>query len=313
MGMAYVARDKTISLEPIIEYFEAIEKFIADTKQIEADEAKANEQLQFSYQKWTHTNVFSSLNYSLARVDGASVDYKSINDFKTTLIHQPSSIRRISANLRVNYSTLENGKYGERDRTTTIYLLAKPDGFKLEYDIYPEEKDFEQATNDFVAKIDQMPIKLDRIAKAKDLIIMKVGFGMGMIPATILTFASIFVPPLREFYKNYFWAYPLINLAVGFIFGVFLGGIKLNSSYSQLIPTKYGGWDRRTHSSYRVDDMDTFSEEVDVLLGDKANIGSIRQYIEKTEKTISRLIVPELIAVAVFSLVALIIISIGGN
>ena len=313
MSLAYVARDKTISLEPIIEYLEEAEKFIANVKQIEADEEKKNEQLQYSYQSWTHKNVYSHLTYTLSRVDGAMVEYKSLSECKNTLIHQASSIKRLYVHMRVNYSTMENGKTSGLDYLTTFDLSANVNGFKFEYDIHPDEKDFVEKTNDFVAKIDQMPVKLDRIVKFKDLIIMKVGFGIGMIPAIILTFASIFVPQIKEFLHSYFWVYPMAVFAIGFIFGVFFGGMKLGSSYSQLIPTKYGGYDARTRSSYRVDDMDTFCEQVDVLMGEKANIGSTRKYIEKTEKTIGRLIIPELIAVAVTTAIAFFITVVAGG
>lgn len=287
MGMAYVARDKTISLDPIISYLEWVELYLKHIQDVEAAEKAKNEPLLYSYQNWTYYCPSTSMHYSISRVDGAMVDYKSISEFKRTLQYQASSVKRLYAYMSLNYDTMENGKTGGRDHRSDFNLSVGYNGFKFEYNIDPNEKALFDATNTFVAKIDAMPIKLDRIIRFKELIIMKVGFEMGLIPAAILALASVFVPALQGFYRQYFIAFPFLALAVAFIFGIFFGGARLSSSYSKLIPTKYGGYNTKTRQSYRVDDMDTFCEEVDVLMGEKADLGKARQYIEKSEKLFS--------------------------
>ena len=94
---------------------------------------------------------------------------------------------------------------------------------------------------------------------------------------------------------------------------MFMGGAKLGSSYSKIIPTKYGGWDSRTRSSYRVDDMKKFTGEVDVLIGKKAGLAAARQYIARSEKLLQKFILPELAIVAAISLIAFLIILISGG
>ena len=304
MGMAYVARDKTISLEPIIAYFEWVEMYLNRIRAIEAEEKEKNEPLQSSYRNWTYYSPYVSLTFDVGRVDGASVSYKSFAELKSTLQHQPSSVKRVYAHMTLSYDRMTNGKNEGKQRRSTFDMTLRANGFKFEYDIDPEETALVQATDSFVAKIDQMPVKLDRIIKQKDLIIMKVGFAMGLIPAVVLAVASLFVPALKSFYAQYFVSFPGLTLAAAFIIGIFLGNFKLGGQYSRLIPTKYGGYDVKTHSSYRVDDMETFCEEVDVLIGDRSDLGSARKYIESNEKALSKLILPGLVAVLIATGVA---------
>lgn len=299
MGMAYVARDKTISLEPIIAYLEWVEMYLDRIRAIEAEEKVKNEPLLYSYQNWTYYTPTVSMNYDVVRVDGAMVHYKNAKEFTNTLRHQPASVKRVYAHLLLSYGSMKDGHSSDARIKSSFDMTVGYNGFKFEYDIDPAETALEQATDAFVAKIDAMPMKLDRIIRNKELIIMKVGFAMGLIPAMALAIASLFIPQMKEFYAQYFWAFPCITLAVGFLFGIFLGGAKLSGHYSKLIPTKYGGYNAKTRQSYRVDDMDAFCEEVDVLMGEKSELGNARKYIESNEKTFGKLLLPELGAVLV--------------
>ena len=311
-SMAYVARDRSIDFDPIIDYCEAIEKAIAEAKRIENEEKVANETLRFSYQNWTHNNVFGSLNYSIGRVDGGEVTAKRISELKNTLMYQKNSFKRFSVYMTLSYSNLTGGQ-SERAARTEITLNVGEGRFKFEYDVPPEEAALCQATTEFVNKIDNMPLKLDRIIKQKELVIMKTGFAMGMFPALVLGAASLFVPPLAQFYRQYFFVFPCLVLALGFIIGIFLGGMRLSSSYAKLIPTKYGGYNTKTRSSYRVDDMDSFNEEVDVYIGKKSDFGTTRQFIENTEKKMARFILPELGAALILTGIAALVLFVFGG
>lgn len=303
-SLAYVANDRTISLEPLVEYLEKIDNIIKGYEKTYEEEKQKNEPLQYSYQTWTRKDLMVNTSYDIGRVDGGNVKYSSIHELKNALLYQASSIRNIYLYLTVRYN-------GEKviDLNFTIY----DHGFKFEYDINEAEQEVQKITDEFIAKIEAMPLKLDRIVKSKNVITMKVGFGMGMIPAIILGVVSLFVPPMFELYRQYFFALPVLMLALGFIFGMFMGGAKLGSSYSKIIPTKYGGWDSRTRSSYRVDDMEKFTGEVDVLIGKKAGLAAARQYIARSEKLLQKFILPELAIVAAISLIAFLIILISGG
>ncbi|MCQ2571217.1 MAG: hypothetical protein MJ154_03145 [Candidatus Saccharibacteria bacterium] len=310
MGMAYVARDRTISVEPILHYLEYVELYLNHIRSVEAAEKVKNEPLLHSYQTWTCYNPYIYTSYMVVRVDGANVNYKSISEFKSALKYQISSIKRVYANVTLKYGTMTEGKSSGRDHSNEFSLTFGENGFKFEYDIDQNDKQLFDATNTFVSKIDSMPLKLDRIIRQKELVIMKVGFGMGLVPAIALGIISTFIPALHNFYQQYFVAFPFLVLACGFIFGIFLGGFRLSNAYSKLIPTKYGGYNAKTRSSYRVDDMDAFCEEVDVLMGKKSEYGKVREYISSNEKKFGKLILPELAVVLIASAIAFAIVNI---
>lgn len=301
-SIAYVANNRTISLEPVVEFFEKLEAILDGYARLDEEEKAKNEQLLSEYQTWTHQYLSIMQSYHVGRSDGGDVEYKSIRDLKNALLYQAASINHIYTYLTVSYGF---------NKTIDIQLTIREDKFKVEYNIASNEETVRQLTDDLVKKIDEMPLKLDRIISQKSFIIMKVGFSMGMIPAIALGIASLFIPPMFELYRNYFFVFPLLILALGFIFGMFMGGAKLGSSYSKLIPTKYGGYDSRTRSSYRVDDMEAFSNEVDVLIGKKAGLASARQYIERSEKLLKKFLLPELGITAALTLIAFLLTLIG--
>lgn len=297
-SVAYVANDRTISLEPVVDYFEKIEAILDEYVRLDNEEKAKNESLPSDQRVWSHKYMIITQSYHVGRTDGGDVEYKSMRDLKNALLFQASSINHIYTYLSVHYNNI---------RPIDIQLTIRENKFKIEYNVDDCEETIRQLTEDLVKKIDEMPRKLDRIINQKSLIIAKVGFGMGMIPAIALGVASIFIPPMFELYRNYFFIFPLLILALGFIFGMFMGGAKLGSSYSKLIPTKYGGYDTRTHSSYRVDDMDAFTGEVDVLIGKKAGLASARQYIERSERLLKKFLLPELGITAVLTLIVFLI------
>ena len=297
-SVAYVANDRTISLEPVVDYFEKIEAILDEYVRLDNEEKAKNESLPSDQRVWSHKYMIITQSYHVGRTDGGDVEYKSMRDLKNALLFQASSINHIYTYLSVHYNNI---------RPIDIQMTIRENKFKIEYNVDDCEETIRQLTEDLVKKIDEMPRKLDRIINQKSLIIAKVGFGMGMIPAIALGVASIFIPPMFELYRNYFFIFPLLILALGFIFGMFMGGAKLGSSYSKLIPTKYGGYDTRTHSSYRVDDMDAFTGEVDVLIGKKAGLASARQYIERSERLLKKFLLPELGITAVLTLIVFLI------
>jgi len=303
--LAYVANDRTISLEPLIEYLKRLDEIFEGYKKISEEEKEKNAPLLTSYQKWTRKELSINTNYSVGRVDGGDVKYSSLHELENALLYQAASIKRLYLYATVWY---------DYKKAVDIAITVYDHGFKVEYEISEQEAEIQKATDDLIAKIDGMPLKLDRIVKSKGAIIMKVGFGMGMIPSLVISAITLFVPPVFELYRQYFFILPLLILALGFIFGMFMGGAKLNSSYNKIIPTKYGGWDSRMRSSYRVDDMEKFTGEVDVLIGEKAGIGAARQYIERSEKLLKKFILPELgIAAAICAIAFLIILISGGK
>lgn len=296
------ATDRLISTDFLMNFFKECEAAIDFYKAENAREKAENERFENSYQKWNYYLLTSSCSYTIYYTNGRDVKYERTADFDNIVKHQAASIKSIYAHFNASYHRYNQGTMSEAIRAS-VSVFVYPHRLDYSRNIDPEDKNIQQCFDEFERGLSSLPPKNDRIIKQKELIQMKVGYAMGLVPAIILVTASAFVPMLHPFYQKFFWVFPLIILLLGFVFGIFLGAMMLDRSYRVLIPKKYAGYNANTRSSYYNDDLNKFNSECDIMIGEMAGSESERRYITETEKKFSKLILPLLGAVAVLSLI----------
>lgn len=301
--LAVNANNKIIDREMLVEIFEAMSQEIEKYRQIAEQEKAQNEPLQREYQKWTLRYFNSSIRLTVDFQDKRSVTYDNCQDLIRVLKSQPFSIKSINAYCSMSYERPgANNSFGDSmHNSISIYITEKK--FELSSNLASGDQ-YMQSLYDLIAqKIAAAPPKYDRIIKAKELINFKIGFAMGLIPAAIAVAATTFIPQLKDFYRNYYIAFPGLALILAVALGILLGNVKTGASYAKLIPKKYGGYDANTRSSYYKDDIQTLTETSDVLIGEKANNMIERQKIAANEKRFTKLIPIFLGVVAVICIV----------
>ena len=293
MNTSYVARDKTISLEPVIEYIKLFEEGVNNAFKIQEKEKAENEQLMHSHQKWTHYNCYESINAAIYYTDGGHIDYKNSHDFLLQITTRAVGIKHFYYTRTFNYWTLENGEMSAHSIQNKVDLNVSTSSFKLESEMSEDNPELELAAQEFLRKLDAMPIKMDDLIRHKNLIMIKTGFPIGLIIVSLLGFIVPAFSATFPFFRKHFWLFPSLLLTLGIAFGILVGGKRVRDAYAKLIPTKYGGYDTRTQQSYRVDDLDAFANEVDVLMGEKADLAKCRDTIRACDRWLTRHYAPD--------------------
>ena len=278
------ANNKIIDRETILEIIDAMRQELAKCQKIYDEEKAKNEPLKHEYQKWTLKFFEGKLRFTVFFTDNNSVTYDDYDHFISVFKNRVFSIRHLIVDYHLSYNKDGDFMYN------SINLSATEDRFAVSTKFASGDTYMRDIYELIVQKIAAAPPKYDRIVKAKEFINLKIGFAMGLIPATVIIVAAAFIPQLHDFYKNYYYMFPVLILLLAVVFGFFLGSAKTSRSYAQLVPQKYGGYDRRTQSSYYKDDIEKMTETSEVLIGKNANNNSERKHILETEKRFTKLI-----------------------
>lgn len=297
------AHNKIIDRDLLLEIIEAMHDELEKCSQIAKEEEAKNEPLQLQYQKWTLRYFKGSLRFSVFFKDNHDVTYDDYHTFLSVFKSRAFSIRHLIIDYTLSYNKPdEKNGYGEH-MYNSINISATEDDFRVSSHMASGDKYMQEVYDLITQKIASAPPKYDHIIKAKELISLKIGFAMGLIPAIVVVTASAFIPQLHEFYNKFFFLFPALILLLALAFGFFLGSMKTSANYAKLVPKKYGGWDSNTHSSYYTDDLKKLTETSDILIGDKADHMLIRKKIAEDEKRFSKLILPFIGAAAIVSLI----------
>ncbi len=291
------ANNKIIDREMILEIIDAMRQELAKCEKIYEEEKAKNEPLKYEYQKWTLNHFDGKIKYTIFFMDNNSVTYDDYDHFITVFKNRVFSIRHLIIDYTISYN--KDGKF----IYNSLNLSATEDRFAVSSNFANGDTYMRDVYDLIAQKITAAPPKYDRIVKAKELINLKIGFAIGMIPAIVLITASAFIPQLHDFYKNFFYMFPILILLLAVVFGFFLGSTKTSGSYAKLVPQKYGGYDKRTQSSYYQDDIQKITETSEVLIGNNTNNNDERRHILEMEKRFTNLIPVFLGAAAVVTVI----------
>lgn len=298
------SENKIITKDDLIEIFNKINEEVEKCRKINAQEKAENEKLSYEYQKWTMWNYSDHVRWMVDYYDNRQVTYDDFQSFLAVFKNQAYAIKWVHVYCSVSYGIKNEGSHEVEHVSNNITMNIREDRLEVESSISSKDPRMTEVYDFISQKINSAPPKMDRIVKQKELIIMKIGFALGLLPAIILVFASIFIPQLHGFYNQHFYFFPLLILFLGFIFAIFLGGARTSKSYDKIIPKKYDRYDANAHKSVYNDDLKTLSETSDVLIGHKSDIGTERRRIAEDEKRLTK-IIPILLGVAaVMTLIA---------
>ena len=284
------ANNKTIDRDMLLDFFAAMHKELLECQRIADEEIAKNEPLALDYQEWTMRHFDGSLRFAVYFKDGHEISYDNYDKFVSMFKSQAYAIKSIYVHCRMSYyKTSTNGSSDEYIHNS-IDLNIYEDRLSVGSDIASSDTRMNEVYNMITQRIAEAPPKYDHIIKAKEFINVKIGFAMGLIPAIVIVTATAFIPQLHDFYRDTFYLFPVLILAIAAILSFFLGSAKTNSSYAKLIPQKYGGYDHNRGGSYYNDDLKTLTETSDVLIGDKVNNLLERKRIEADEKRFTKLI-----------------------
>ena len=154
------------------------------------------------------------------------------------------------------------------------------------------------------------PPKYNTTISKRSSITNKICFGYGFIPAIVIMTMLIFVEPLRDAFKVSYVLYPLGCIGLGYFVGNLLIVGKVNDLYSSIAPEKkYAGYvnDDFGYRSIYKDDIDKYTQSSEILIGRNVDNLKKRKMIRSMERKYKKYILPELLVIAVISILVVII------
>ena len=124
----------------------------------------------------------------------------------------------------------------------------------------------------------------------------------------IALFLLVFVPTIRELYVMTYVGYPIAALLIGFVIGGTFFSKKIERLYANIAPDKkYAGYDYNRNIRIYKDDIKNFIETSEIIIGKNSNNIKNRDRIVKMEKKYGKWIPFELLALAILSIVVIIV------
>ena len=129
-----------------------------------------------------------------------------------------------------------------------------------------------------------------------------------MIPSLVICTLLVFVPTIRDVYGMTYVLYPIAVILLGFIIGGTVFGGKLDRLYSTIVPDKkYAGYDSTNYKSIYKDDIDSYVQSSEIIIGKNIDNIKNRRELAEIEKKYSKYIPTEIIVILVLSLIMILV------
>ena len=300
--------NKIITKDDLQEIFMAMGDKIKYYKKISDNEKMKNQMLEYQYQEYTFKDEGSKISAMVDFYDNTSVKLDNYDGFMGVFYNRLDEIKSIHLTFTLNYKV----KTPYPNSSSNMYfeyirLYINDHKMEIEFDLNSNSDKCNDLYELIKTKIYAAPEKYDDIIKKRNKIQNTVSFGIGLIPGMIITLLLMFVPEARNILLGYYVVYPITALFLSWFLGGVIGGSVLNKYYSPIVPNKkYAGHDSEYKSIYK-DDVESFINTSDILIGKKVNNLECRKKIKETYEKYKVFIKKELLALLIISLLIVIV------
>lgn len=301
--------NKIISYNDLYEIITKMNEKLDYYLKIYEHEKRENEPLEYNYQNWTFNDSGSKLEFDVNFYDDTHIRFDNYNNFIGVFNNRLSEIKNFDVYFRLSYSNKYEGKeieYYSQHINMTIYE------YKMDIDVSLNSKDkkIDDVYELIKEKTLKAPPKYNTTISKRSSITNKICFGYGLIPAIIIAILLYFVEPLRDAFKASYVLFPLLCIGLGYFLGNLLIVGKVNDLYGSIEPEKkYAGYvdDSYGYRSVYKDDIDKYTSESEILIGKNVNNMKKRKTIRSMERKYKKYILPELLVIAVISVIVVLI------
>lgn len=129
-----------------------------------------------------------------------------------------------------------------------------------------------------------------------------------MIPGIVITSLLLFIPVVNNIILKGYVVYPIVAVILSYMIGSMISSSKLDKYYESIVPSKkYAGYDSTNYKRIYKDDIDSFVDTSEILIGKKINNLDNRRMIKKVYEKYKGLIPKELIALLIVTVIVIII------
>lgn len=299
------AENKIISFEELSEVFEAmnykLKKYLA-TYEVE----KAyNEQLRYDEHEYTFNDSRSALTFDIDFYDNTRITINSYDEAVEVIRKRLSGIKKINVWLRLYYS-IENRELNQDSKYMSQSIHMRIEEKHLEIDADLDSSD--DKLSDVYLLIKNMvlnaPPKYDKVIKQRGIITAIIALGSGLIPSIVLVSLLFLVPQVRDLYLDFYVLYPALCLILGAALGKVVTSLILEKKYENIQPEKkYLGYEKETYKSIYGDDIDSYINSSEILIGHNSGNMRSRNSILEIYSKCKKFLLVEIMIIAIVILV----------
>lgn len=299
--------NKIITSEDILEIVQTMNNTLKKYERISEQEKIKNQMLERKYQSYTYDYTISKISFNINFTDNTEISIDKYETFIGLYHNRITEIKSIDISMTSSYSTKEELEY-DKNYFQAISLYITEDKMSITLNLKSEDPKFDDIYNLIKEKVLTAPEKYDSTIKNKNKITNTVALATGMIPALIITTILLFIPGLNNIMFKGFIVYPIIALFLMYIIGNIIANSKLDKYYDTIMPEKtYAGYDTQANRTIYKDDIESYINTSDILIGKKINNLIYREKINEIYNKYKKKTFTSFIALLVMSLITIVI------
>lgn len=297
--------NKIIKAEDLYDIFTKMQEKLLEYQKLSNIKERQNDSLEWKDKAWDFKDEGSSLTFNVDFYDDTSIKFDNYNNFISIYNQRLDEIKNISVYFTLFYSIKKAGQL--QDVTSeSIRCYIYESKMDIEVSLNSTYRKIDDVYNLIKSKILNAKTRYDMIVKKKTKIESTVGFAIAFIPVIIIFIASLFVPIIKEIFINTYVLFPILVLIISYIFGTVIGNTMLDSLYKNIVPEKvYAGYDSTNYKSIYKDDLDSYKQKSEILIGKNTSNLKNRKEINYKYNKYKRFILPEIIVLVIISIIIL--------
>lgn len=297
--------NKIISAEILADIFQKMWERLSYYQKIYQQEYARNQQLDFSQKTWTFNDVGSKLDFQVDFYDNTYVKFDNYINFISVYNTRLHEIKSIEMRFALNYEIKQPGVPSNYIREHIYMIITEK---KMDIDVALDSSDSKM--EDIYKMIEQMvlnaPTKYDEVIKNKKKITAMVGFAIGFIPAIIITLIALFFAPIRNIFATTYVLYPIVTIGIAYFVGNIVSSSMLGKYYETISPDQVSaGWDSTNNKRIYKDDINSYVNSSEILIGKNINNLDYRKSIMNTYNKYKKWTLYEIGLVVIISIIVL--------
>lgn len=258
------------------------------------EEKRKNQNIEYQYQDYNYKFFNGKLSFNVEFYDSSTISFDNYNNFISIYENRLDEIKCIQSYYSLSY-TVDKPGYQDEIITQHLNMYIRENKFEISVKIASRDNN----VNKIYEKVKEMilfaPEKYDKTIKRKKIVINKVTFAIGFIPALLIGFILMFVPSIRDVFKQIVVLLPLLIILFAYVIGRVFASILVGDYYNKLITDKkYDYYDADKRKSIYKDDIESYVSKCEVLIGKNSNNMKYRKEIIKYDKMFSKFLLPEI-------------------
>lgn len=298
--------NKIISDSDLLDIFQKMNDCILENTRICREETYQNEKYEREYQHWTVKDFEGKITCTFDFYDDTNITVDNYNNFITLFNNRISEIKDMWIRYSYHYWIQDGKKQDYVTKHINIYVYEHK--MNIDVNLGSEDNKMRDVYELIKEKILASPERYDDVVKNKNSITNKICFAQGVIPSIIICTLLFFVPAIKQLYGMIFLVYPIAVLMLGFVLGNLIFGGKIDSLYSSIEPDKkYAGYDSSKRQRIYKDDIDSYIEKSEIIIGKNINNIRNRKEIVELKNKYSKYIPKELLVIIILTIIMMII------